>query len=265
MATIATAHTTRSGPVAGAWVLGLALGGFIDGILLHQVLQWHHLLSLVPGEALRDIRVQILADGGFHVLMYAIALLGLWMLWRRRGEFAGTGGDRRVAAGAALGFALWQALDTVVFHWLLGIHRIRVDVPNPLVWDIGWLVVFGGPALALGLWLRRTADHGGTGGGRAAVALTLAALTLGPVAARPPASDEPVMVLFRSGIGAPAAFEAAASIDARVVWADPSGELLALMPGAQSPMWLLARGALLVGTSPALAGCLAATRPATKI
>src|SRR5690606_18965301 len=30
-------------------VLGFALGGFFDGILLHQILQWHHLLSLVPG------------------------------------------------------------------------------------------------------------------------------------------------------------------------------------------------------------------------
>ena len=28
---------------------GMALGGFFDGILLHQVLQWHHLLSAVQG------------------------------------------------------------------------------------------------------------------------------------------------------------------------------------------------------------------------
>jgi hypothetical protein len=25
--------------------LGLGLGGFVDGIVLHQVLQWHHLVS----------------------------------------------------------------------------------------------------------------------------------------------------------------------------------------------------------------------------
>ena len=49
-----------------AWAggtLGFALGGFFDGILLHQLLQWHHLFSLVPGEAWRDIRNQILMDG----------------------------------------------------------------------------------------------------------------------------------------------------------------------------------------------------------
>ncbi len=49
-----------SRPAFAAGVLGFALGGFFDGIMLHQVLQWHHFLSLVPGEALRDIRAQIL-------------------------------------------------------------------------------------------------------------------------------------------------------------------------------------------------------------
>ncbi|WP_426000432.1 DUF2243 domain-containing protein [Caulobacter sp. DWR1-3-2b1] len=30
-------------------MLAVALCGFFDGILLDQILQWHHLLSLVPG------------------------------------------------------------------------------------------------------------------------------------------------------------------------------------------------------------------------
>lgn len=34
--------------VLWAAVLGFALSGFFDGVLLHQILQWHHLLSLVP-------------------------------------------------------------------------------------------------------------------------------------------------------------------------------------------------------------------------
>src|SRR4051812_13809810 len=65
----------------GALLVGLSFGGLFDGILLHQVLQWHHLLSLVGGESVQDIRFQILADGIFHVLMYAIACIGLAMMW----------------------------------------------------------------------------------------------------------------------------------------------------------------------------------------
>ena len=46
---------------APAATLGFALGGFFDGILLHQILQWHHLLSLVPG--VTELRMQVLWDG----------------------------------------------------------------------------------------------------------------------------------------------------------------------------------------------------------
>lgn len=29
----------------GGLLLGLGLGGFVDGIAFHQILQWHHMLS----------------------------------------------------------------------------------------------------------------------------------------------------------------------------------------------------------------------------
>jgi hypothetical protein len=35
-------------PTEAGVFLGLGLGGFFDGIVLHQVLQWHHMVSLVP-------------------------------------------------------------------------------------------------------------------------------------------------------------------------------------------------------------------------
>ncbi|MBD0275613.1 MAG: DUF2243 domain-containing protein, partial [Acetobacteraceae bacterium] len=147
-------------PAMAAGVLGFALGGFFDGIMLHQVLQWHHFLSLVPGEALRDIRAQILADGMFHVAVYAIAALGLSLLWRARGGLVAASG-RRLLGATLLGFGVWQVVDVVGFHWLVGIHRIRVDVPDPLLWDLGWLAVIGLPPLLAGLWLRRSGAAGG--------------------------------------------------------------------------------------------------------
>ena len=32
-------------PKAAGFLLGLGLGGFFDGIVLHQLLQWHHMAS----------------------------------------------------------------------------------------------------------------------------------------------------------------------------------------------------------------------------
>jgi uncharacterized membrane protein len=39
-------------------------------------------------DAVRDIRLQVIADGLFHVLMYLLAALGLWMIWRARAGMA---------------------------------------------------------------------------------------------------------------------------------------------------------------------------------
>jgi hypothetical protein len=40
------------------FLLGFRLGGTLDRIVLHQVLQWHHLLSNVQAAALQDRRAQ---------------------------------------------------------------------------------------------------------------------------------------------------------------------------------------------------------------
>ncbi len=85
-----------------AVLLGFALGGFFDGIMLHQVLQWHHLLSLVPG--MNDLRTQILWDGLFHILMYVLAVIGLAGLWRAGRERIDR---RRLAILLLLGFGIW--------------------------------------------------------------------------------------------------------------------------------------------------------------
>ena len=251
------------------FILGFAFGGFFDGILLHQVLQWHHLLSLVDAEAVRDIRVQILADGLFHVLMYAIAAIGLWLLWRGRRGFDNPGLDTRVLAAAALGFSAWQFVDVVLFHWVMQIHRIRVGVPNPLLYDLGWLVVFGLPSLALGLWLARRVNggpSGGTGmssGHGPAVAVVLAGFIAlsGIISALPPPGVSTAMVLFRPGVGSAAALAAVAAVDGRVLWSDASGEFLAvdLSPSA-STMDLYRSGALLVSTTSPVSGCLGWSR-----
>jgi uncharacterized membrane protein len=35
----------QSFPLSAGVLFGLGLGGFFDGIVLHQILQWHHMLT----------------------------------------------------------------------------------------------------------------------------------------------------------------------------------------------------------------------------
>lgn len=62
--------------------MGFAASGFFDGILLHQILQWHHLLSSLQIGILGSLRGQVVFDGAFHAVMYVVGLAGLYMLYR---------------------------------------------------------------------------------------------------------------------------------------------------------------------------------------
>jgi uncharacterized membrane protein len=241
-------------------LLGFSLGGFFDGILLHQVLQWHHLLSNVDGVG--DLRVQLLADGLFHVLMYALALAGLVLLWKSRTRPAGPGGSRALAGLALLGFGTWHVLDSVLSHWVLGIHRIKGDSPQPLFWDLLWFVVFGLVPLVLGRGLLRR--PGGGDAQRAAAVLGLAALVAGPLAALPAGDGSDAMVMFAPGVPAHQAFDALARADARVLWGDGSGGVWAVkLRDAGQASRLYREGALLVSNSVAALGCFSFSRAPT--
>lgn len=242
-------------------LVGFGLGGFFDGILLHQILQWHHLLSGLEGGVFRDIRTQVLADGVFHALMYVVAAAGLWLLLRVRTEMAAPGSGRVLVAAAAVGFGVWHVLDAVFSHWMTQIHRIRMDSEVPLAWDLGWLFVFGLVPIALGWRLRRSAGEGGPPGAAVASLLAVATLGGGVLAARPPA-DTAVMVLFRPGTDAVGVFAAAAATDARVTWSDASGQLWALeLPEGTSPFALYRHGAIFVGGTGVSGACFTWSRP----
>jgi uncharacterized membrane protein len=243
------------------YALGFALGGFFDGILLHQILQWHHLLSGVE-QARQDIRLLILADGLFHLLMYAVAALGLYWLWRSRQVIAQK--DNRFILGRALlGFGAWHLLDAVLSHWVLGIHRIRMDTDNPLLWDLLWLAAFGLLPLVAGLLWHRTSHRSrSTPLMVSPIALGLAVLVSGAVATRPPPGDGPTLVLFHPGVTAQSAFSAMHSLGARVVWTDPTQQLWALdLPEGFSSTELYRHGAILVSQSILPSGCLEWSRP----
>lgn len=246
-------------PWAG-YLLGFALGGFFDGILLHQILQWHHLLSALQGGRFGSLRVQLLADGLFHLLMYAVALCGLWSLWRSRQRRAAHH-DKDIVADGLVGFGAWHIVDAVLSHWILGLHRIRMDSANPLAWDLLWFGVFGIVMLAWGLALRR----GGPpvrppAQGRGAIAMVLAVLLAAPVAALPVRGARQVVVLVPPS-GVNRMLDGLASVGGGILWSDRSGAVwvLSVEPGAAAGR-LYEHGAWLVSRSPAALGCLAWAR-----
>lgn len=142
-------------------LLGLGLGGFVDGIVdgivIHQLLQWHHMISDTHGHPVTTVaglKANTVADGLFHLATWVFVLAGavLMLVSWRRGRPAPTW---RLQIGLLLaGWGLFNVAEGIIDHQLLGIHHVRDDLGGPLSWDLGFLafglvLLFGGWALAV--------------------------------------------------------------------------------------------------------------------
>ncbi|MCW2876056.1 MAG: hypothetical protein JWQ95_156 [Sphaerisporangium sp.] len=148
-------------------VLGVGLGGFVDGILLHQVLQWHHMLSSTDSDhigvryysphTVTGLEMNTMWDGFFHVFTWLSVLLGLGLLYSRVTHSRGRIWRSRVLWGWGLvGWGLFNLVEGIVDHHILAIHHVRTG-PYQTWWDIGFLVL--GALLVAGGWLLQ---RGGT-------------------------------------------------------------------------------------------------------
>jgi uncharacterized membrane protein len=144
----------RAFPISAGILLGLGLGGFFDGIVLHQVLQWHHMLTSAgyPATSVPNLEINTLWDGFFHVSTYIFVLLGLLVLWRAARRTHGRWSSTLLTGTILMGFGLFNLVEGLVDHHLLGIHHVNETVPPEqwLYWDIGFLV--WGALMLLGGW-----------------------------------------------------------------------------------------------------------------
>jgi uncharacterized membrane protein len=164
--TVSTTSTATNGSVlrrrfaVAGILLGLGLGGFVDGIVLHQVLQWHHMLTdygshpSFPATTVGSLEDNTLWDGLFHISTWVFVAIGVFLLWRA--VSAGYRTTWRSLTGLLLaGWGIFNLVEGVVDHHILTIHHVRDDVSDPLWWDLGFLA-FGALLVAIGLALRRS-------------------------------------------------------------------------------------------------------------
>jgi uncharacterized membrane protein len=141
--------------------MGLGLGGFIDGIVLHQILQWHHMLTDTgdhPSNTVSGLETNTLADGFFHLATWVFVATAMFLTiraWQRR-ELAP---PWRAHVGMLLaGWGVFNVVEGVIDHQILGIHHVRDDLGAPLGWDLAFLA-FGVLLIVVGLALARSGER----------------------------------------------------------------------------------------------------------
>lgn len=148
----------RRFPVAAGIFFGLGLGGFFDGIVLHQILQWHHMLSSdgYPLDSLHNLEVNTLWDGVFHAATYVFVVIGLVLLWRSAHRRHLEWSTKLLVGTMLMGFGIFNLVEGVIDHQILGIHHVNETVPRSqwLWWDMGFLA-WGAVMLVFGLALLR--------------------------------------------------------------------------------------------------------------
>ena len=125
-----------------AMVLGIGMGGFIDGIVLHQLLQWHGMLTnkIAPVTVVAK-SVNMFWDGLFHLFTLAVVCTGVVLQWKLLGRQDINRSGKLLWGGLLSGWGLFNIVEGVIDHHILKLHNIKEITPNPGLWNYGFLIL----------------------------------------------------------------------------------------------------------------------------
>ncbi|MCC9178404.1 DUF2243 domain-containing protein [Arthrobacter sp. zg-Y750] len=130
---MATQHHTRRSPrprnLVSGLLFGIGLAAFMDEVVFHQLLQWHHFYDR------STTSVGLFSDGLFHAFGWFAVVAGLFLFadLRRWHQLLWP----RWIGGVLLGAGAFQLYDGTVQHKLMGLHQIRYEV-DLLAYDTVW-------------------------------------------------------------------------------------------------------------------------------
>lgn len=112
-------------------ILGIGLGGFIDGILFHQILQSHNMLSnKIPATDYVGKSINMAWDGIFHVFCLVVVFIGMVLLWKLLYKTDVDRSEKLFYGGLLLGWGLFNIVEGVLNHHVLKWHNVIELAPN---------------------------------------------------------------------------------------------------------------------------------------
>ncbi|MDF2457552.1 MAG: hypothetical protein K0R51_3545 [Cytophagaceae bacterium] len=109
-----------------AAVLGIGMGGFIDGIVFHQILQWHEMLSnKISTTDYIGKSINMYWDGIFHAFCLVVVFTGVILLWKLISIENINRSGKLLAGGLLAGWGLFNTVEGLLNHHLLKLHNVQ--------------------------------------------------------------------------------------------------------------------------------------------
>ena len=134
--------------ITGSFVIGFGFLGALDGIIFHQLLQWHSVVMDTNRSG------QIISDGIFHFAVTIALVVGGVLLWLAGKPTDLAKGVSLLIGGILIGGGAFNLIEGITNHHILQIHRVKPGDPNAIIYDLSFLVL-GVILIIIGLIVKR--------------------------------------------------------------------------------------------------------------
>ncbi|MEO5968845.1 MAG: DUF2243 domain-containing protein [Bdellovibrionia bacterium] len=111
--------------ISASTILGMGMGGFVDGILFHQIFQLHNMLSnRVPKVNLVNMEINMFWDGIFHAFTWIMTAIGLWLFWRAMNRDKVPKQIKTFVGSLFLGWGLFNLIEGIIDHYVIQLHHV---------------------------------------------------------------------------------------------------------------------------------------------
>ncbi|WP_207496822.1 DUF2243 domain-containing protein [Aridibaculum aurantiacum] len=121
--------------IAAGTLLGIGMGGFVDGIVFHQVLQTHSMLSAkLPQDELVNVKTSMVWDGLFHAFTWLATAIAIILLWNagKRSDVPWSG--KTMFGASVMGWGIFNLVEGLIDHYALQIHHV-VEIYGLSIYD----------------------------------------------------------------------------------------------------------------------------------
>ena len=121
--------------IAAGTLMGIGMGGFLDGILFHQVFQLHNMLSAkLPPDTLVNAKTNMFWDGLFHAFTWMATAISIIMLWNAVKQQDVPLSGNTFFGSLVLGWGIFNLVEGVIDHHILGLHHV-VEIQGLSMYD----------------------------------------------------------------------------------------------------------------------------------